>query len=367
MARPRVAEETLEIAMAEATITDFNMRLEFVSDSGQVIRDRRLTRADFSNAIRHVGFDAFRLQIVNDFLPLEEEVRIEPLFPDAGSTSPRAKGFVVTVRFADGCEHHCDFSIDYFAAAANRLRAELLRTEVMTSEEQLYFRLNAFLDEEEPARPENKLAISLDPPTQQFRLVSGSRRDFGQGESWDESIDSDLPVLIDRTVLDEAVDEARDNPEREIAGFLLGKIHRDDRTNEVFVSVTGLASACGTTESTGTSVTFTPASFAEVRNITKLRAGGEAVIGWYHSHPFRLCAECPLPTPPECIAKVLFYSLDDIHLMDTTFEQPFMVGLLAAVEPRIEEAIGHLPVKLYGWHNGEIKERGFEVVRANTN
>ena len=88
-------------------------------------------------------------------------------------------------------------------------------------------------------------------------------------------------------------------------------------------------------------------------------------MGWYHSPPFKRCAACPLPTPPECIAKVLFYSQDDIHLMETTFEQPFMVGLLAAVEPRIEQAVGHLPVKLYGWDSGEIKQRGFEVVRAD--
>ena len=115
------------------------------------------------------------------------------------------------------------------------------------------------------------------------------------------------------------------------------------------------------------SVTYTPASFAQVRQIVKLRAARESVIGWYHSHPFRLCAECPLPTPPECIAKVLFYSMDDIFLMQTTFEIPFMVGLLAAVDPRIEQAIGHLPLRLYGWQNGEIKPRGFHVVRVENN
>jgi proteasome lid subunit RPN8/RPN11 len=169
-------------------------------------------------------------------------------------------------------------------------------------------------------------------------------------------------VLIDQHVVTEAVAEARENPEREVAGFLLGHLTRNQETKEVFVAVTGLASANSTTEATAASVTYTPASFAQVRNIIQLRARGESVIGWYHSHPFRLCAECPLPPPPECIAKVLFYSQDDIHLMETTFEQPFMVGLLAAVEPRIEEAIGHLPVKLYGWQKGEIKPRGFEVV-----
>jgi proteasome lid subunit RPN8/RPN11 len=175
---------------------------------------------------------------------------------------------------------------------------------------------------------------------------------------------ADLPVLVDQVVLDEAVVEAREHPECEIAGFLLGRVLRDEKSQEVFVAVTGLASSSGTTEASETSVTFTPASFAGVRNIIQLRAAGESAVGWYHSHPFKLCAECPLPTPPECIAKVLFYSQDDIHLMETTFDQPFMVGLLAAIEPRIEQAVGHLPVKLYGWHSGEIKERGFEVVRA---
>ncbi len=214
------------------------------------------------------------------------------------------------------------------------------------------------------AHPVNKLAISLEAARQNTSIVTRSRRDFGPAEAWDMPNDSDLPVLLEWNVLEEAVEEARADPDREIAGFLLGHVVQDQESNEVFVVVTGLASASGSTEACGTSVTYTPASFALVRDMIKLRAAGESVIGWYHSHPFKLCAECPLPTPPECIAKVLFYSQDDIHLMETTFEQPYMFGLLAAVEPRIEEAIGHLPVKLYGWRDGEIRERGFEVVRG---
>jgi hypothetical protein len=64
------------------------------------------------------------------------------------------------------------------------------------------------------------------------------------------------------------------------------------------------------------------------------------------------------------VKKVLFYSDDDVQLMESTFYQPFMVGLLVAVEPRLTAAIGHLPVRLFGWQAGEIKQRGFEVVDA---
>jgi hypothetical protein len=39
-----------------------------------------------------------------------------------------------------------------------------------------------------------------------------------------------------------------------------------------------------------------------------------------------------------------------------------MVGLLTAVEPKLERPLGHAPVRLYGWKNGEIVPRGFEVI-----
>jgi hypothetical protein len=48
--------------------------------------------------------------------------------------------------------------------------------------------------------------------------------------------------------------------------------------------------------------------------------------------------------------------------MESTFDQPYMVGLLVGVEPRLEAALGHLPVRLYGFHNGRVVERGFHVV-----
>ena len=347
--------------------TEFAFHVEYVGENGSVLRDQRLRPADFADAIRHTRFDAFRRGLMDDYQPATEGARIEPVFRDSSSSSPRAKGFCVHVSLADGREHVCEFDVHYFNSSAIRLRAELQLAKEMAADEELYYRLSAFLDEEESALQARQPASSLQVTTSNINVGSGRRHDYRTVETWDNPNPNDLPVLVDLGVMEEIVEEARGDPEREIAGFLLGHVLRDERTQEVFVVVTGLASAAGTTEATGMSVTYTPASFAQVRQIVKLRAARESVIGWYHSHPFRLCAECPLPTPPECIAKVLFYSMDDIFLMQTTFEIPFMVGLLAAVDPRIEQAIGHLPLRLYGWQNGEIKPRGFHVVRVENN
>ena len=354
---------------APAVESEFAFEIEYIDQNDELLARRRLEPQDFSHAIRYTKFDAFRLGITQQYVPTTTGACVEPVFPDDRGASPRAKGFTVSVPLASrdpltGSEFHChEFDIGYFRQSANRLRAQLQREEKLSDDQEVYFRLNALLDDETTEVQQPKLNISLDPPSS-LQVAAGCRRDYGQAEAWDDPVYADLPVLIEHGVLEESVFEARDNEQREIAGFLLGHVHHDERNKEAFVAVTGLASSAGTTEADETSVTYTPASFAHVREMIKLRNRGEVVVGWYHSHPFKLCAECPLPTPPECIAKILFYSSDDFHLMETTFEQPYMVGLLAAVESRLEAAVGHLPVKLYGWREGQIKERGFEVFRA---
>jgi proteasome lid subunit RPN8/RPN11 len=350
---------------ADAIAAQFAFFLEYVDENGRVVQDRRLRPADFGHAIRHTRFDAFRLGLADEYWPALESVRIEPVFPEGGGTSARTKGFCVVLPLPSGREHVCEFDIHYFGSSAKRLRAELQRAQTMRDEEHLFYRLNAFLNDEEPAAPGGKLALSLEPASGGIEAVAGDRRDFPSAALWGNPSAGELPVLVDIGVLEEIVEEARAYPEREIAGFLLGQLRRSETTKHPFVVVTGLASATNTSEANSTSVTYTPASFAEARRMITLRGVAcERITGWYHSHPWRLCAECPLQPPKECIEKILFYSLDDIHLMETTFEQPFMVGLVAAVDPRIEAALGHPPVKMYGWRKGEIKDRGFDVVRV---
>jgi proteasome lid subunit RPN8/RPN11 len=333
-----------------------------VDQRDELLRDQRLNPSDFQRAARATQFDAFRRGRVDHFAADADAARIEPVFADGDSATPRTRGFCVVTPLPNGGEHVRDFGMGYFGSLANRVRAEFVRTEVMRKEDELFYRLTAYLDDEPEVMPKRKFPLSLEPVSTNVAVHGGCRRDFGPPDVWDQPDYADIPVLIERGVLEEAVAEAEADAAREIGGFLLGRLLRDEKNHEIFVTVTGLASGCGTTEASETSVTFTPRTFARVRQIIGLRGADESIVGWYHSHPFRFCAECPLPTPPECVAKVLFYSQDDIHLMETTFDQPFMVGLLAAVEPRLETVLGHLPVKLYGWRDGEIKARGFDVV-----
>ena len=350
--------------MTQQIMTEYAFHLECLDEAGRQLRDMRLGAADFERAIDHTRFDAFRRGFVQEYPPRTQSVTIEPVFPHGDASLPRAAGFRVAITWSPEGGHACQFANSYFDSPAQRIRAECLRTQELANEQKFYYRLNALLDDEPPMRPVNRLGMSLDSATSHLAIGSGCRDAFGPTQAWDGPNPCDVPVLIDLDVLEEIVREARGHSEYEIGGFLLGQVIRDDQDGDIFLVVSGWASASGTTEASGTSVTFTPASFAQVKRIIQLRGLGEMVIGWSHSHPFRLCAECPLPTPAECIAKVLFYSLDDVHLMETTFGQPYMVGLVAGIDPRVEAALGHLPIQLYGWRNGQIKQRGFETISA---
>ena len=99
----------------------------------------------------------------------------------------------------------------------------------------------------------------------------------------------------------------------------------------------------------------------DVDALAEQRGLGEIIVGWVHSHPFSLCDECPQQAPSECIDKILFFSRDDQFVMQQMFHQPFMIGLLTAIEPRIEAGLGRLPVRLFGWRHGRLVKRGFSV------
>jgi proteasome lid subunit RPN8/RPN11 len=347
-----------------ATLLDtYCFRLEFHDADQAPVYSQPLTAADFQRAIGSTYFTAFRDGLLPDFSPDWDAPRIEPRFVQ--DDAARTEGFRVILPLASGEQVRCNFGINYFSARAARQRAAIIRDRDWPADRPLYFTIAAYLDDG-AAPPRPSAAFTLEDPSMRVPLRGGSLADWGVREAWDDPQPTSMPVVIGRSLLEDACEEASQHPGDEIGGLILGDLHRDPASGQVCLHLKCLASGDGTTESSKASVTFTPESFAKARELIRLRASQgappEIVVGWYHSHPFRFCAECPLPTPPECVKKVLFYSDDDIQLMESTFYQPFMVGLLVAVEPRIEAAVGHLPVRLFGWDNGEIKPRGFEVV-----
>jgi proteasome lid subunit RPN8/RPN11 len=333
--------------------------LELLQRDGRRLHEVPLERGDFARAAEATFFDALRRGRFAEYTPPLDQARIEPRLP-AGVGAPAVKGFDVVLPTPDGGEHRRAFGIDFFRTLVRHTGAGLAVAGRAEPDAVLLYRLAAYLDEQAPAAA-GGLMIEVESEPAAVPVRPGSRRALGPAEAWDAPAPNDFPVVIPRRVLHEAVDEARRAPEREVGGVLLGHLRRDDELNELFLEVTCLVPA-EETQATGVSVTFTHATWARAREVADWRGEGETFVGWVHSHPFRFCAECPVPVPKECLTKVLFYSADDEFLMESTFARPFMVGLLSAVEPRIETALGHLPVKLFGWRDGLIEPRGFEVI-----
>jgi proteasome lid subunit RPN8/RPN11 len=336
----------------------YRFRLEFLSGRSQRIHEVELARPDFDRAIEATFFEALRRGRFSDYDPPLDRARIEPRFVE-GDRTPRSAGFTVILPAPHSEEQRQDFDLLFFKNVGRRIGVELVASRRVT-DDVLHYQLAAYRDPVEKSTA-GGLAFDLETAAPSIPIRCGSRKEFGTTGTWDRPLVEDFPVLIPRHVLDEAVDEARRAPEREVGGVLLGHLRRDPDRGELFLEVTCLVPA-EQTQATEISVTFTGATWARVREVIDWRGEGEIFTGWMHSHPFRFCAECPLPAPAECVGKVMFYSNEDEFLMETSFARPFMVGLLAAVEPRLETLLGHPPVKLYGWKNGIIEPRGFEVI-----
>lgn len=345
--------------LIEAQPGVYEYQLEFLHEDGQRVQEQALRPADFSRAVEATFFDGLCRGFFSRYYPPLGQARIEPRFAET-DRSPLAVGFTVMLPRPDGGDHRLAFGTTYFRSLANRVAAERIRTLHLPTDTRLRYRLAACLNDVAPPShgAEN---ITVEPASIAIPISCGSCGGLGRTEPWDSPRPEDLPVFVPRRVLEETVEEARRASEREVGGVLLGHLRREEDSGKLFLEITCQVPA-EHTEATGTSVTFTPATWARVRDVVELRGEGEIIAGWVHSHPFRFCPECPLPTPADCLAKVVFYSADDEFLMEQIFARPFMVGLLTAVEPRLEQALGHLPVRLYGWRQGEIHPRGFEVI-----
>ena len=349
----------MSTVITDATKRDsYTFELKFQTKDQRPLGRERLSPRDLDRALFATWFAGLRHGQFRDFQPVWDRSWVEPLFTE-DSAPGRARGFRVGVE--TGADPQVlEFGLDYFSSRATRRRVAMLRDKTITDDDEVFFYLDCFYEDAAP--PEHGMSLSVSEACGSVPIRDGCFHDFSEATAWDQPDSADPTVVIPKSVIDEAVEETRAAPDREIGGLLLGHIHRDRARQDVFVEVTACVSAAGTTDATATSVTFTPESFRKARDLIRLRDRGEIILGWQHSHPMRFCQECPLPTPVECLRKILFFSMDDVQLMETTFPQPFQLGLLTAVEPRLDAALGHAPVRLFGWRHAEIQARGFQVI-----
>ena len=169
----------------------------------------------------------------------------------------------------------------------------------------------------------------------------------------------DIPIYIDRFIVDEIRRIAGAAPDTEVGGVLVGWLCRDPATEKVFVEVRAQIQATHV-RARRDSLTFTPQTWAVVQQAIELRNQNELFVGWWHSHPF-FCRKCPPQSRRLCRFSEPFFSETDCALHRTVFGRPFDVALLVSDIGDTE-----LAMNLYGWRHGMIQERGFQVLHETT-
>jgi proteasome lid subunit RPN8/RPN11 len=171
----------------------------------------------------------------------------------------------------------------------------------------------------------------------------------------------DIRVFIPERVLDEVSEQTSRAGESETGSILLGHLHRDTATEDVFLEITAQVPAPHTS-ATQTKLTFTAATWAAVRAAVAQRQRGELMVGWFHSHPQKhwkwKCSEsCPPEKRAVCpFAGAAFFSEDDVALHRAIFPRAFCVALLVTVTD------GGLGYAMFGWRQGAIQQRSFELI-----
>jgi hypothetical protein len=168
---------------------------------------------------------------------------------------------------------------------------------------------------------------------------------------------ADPPVFVPGEVLDQALALTRAADGRETGGILVGHLHRDPRDHTVFLAVTAQIPARHT-EADAHKLSFTAATWTEVRTVLDLRGKDELMLGWWHSHPVReWCKQCPEERQRACSLAQGFLSDHDRLLHRTVFPRAFTVALVVN-----DVAFAEPTVSAFGWRHGVLEPRGFHTV-----
>jgi hypothetical protein len=164
----------------------------------------------------------------------------------------------------------------------------------------------------------------------------------------------DVPVFLPEDVLRETSALARAVDATETGGILIGHVHRDTATGDLFVEVTAQVPARHV-EASLIHLTFTSATWTEVRSAIDLRRRGEIMVGYWHSHPVRTwCGSCSEAEQRSCPYRADFYSPEDRHLHRAVFPRAYCIGLVVN-----DVAYADPSFSMFGWRHGLIAARPF--------
>ncbi len=279
--------------------------------------------------------------------------------------APYCRGIRVDSWVENGGEAvSCEFPMSYFNALAKKGAWQWIEKGELQPGERYVWLLCAYaIGAERPADDSLidltisasvfEVEVLTDPiPLELSRLESFHLRATAVGET----NPIDVPVFIAQSVIDQACELATAAGEKETGGVLVGRLHRDASTAEIFVEIVTQIPA-KYAEASASSFSFTPETWGAADAAIALRGRHELILGWWHSHP-RFCnPKCPEEQRRACLFAEPFFSSDDIHLHRVCFPQAYQIALLISDLPDR----GSTPA-IFGWRTGMVTERGYSAV-----
>ncbi len=260
---------------------------------------------------------------------------------DTEQGPPRLRG--VRVRTASAEE---EFALEPFREPARTTIAAMVNDGRLGAGDLVRWRALAFVRDDPATQQPAPVGRSAPPPIP----VRAERLSAGVGEDGP----GHAPVLLPARVLAEVGALTLGSSGRETGGILIGHLCRDEERATVFARITAQVPARHT-EAGETRLTFTPATWTEVRSAIDLRCRDEIMLGWWHSHPVRSwCRKCPEERRADCALARGFLSEDDRLLHRTVFPRAYSVALVASdVSDEGPE------FTLFGWRRGLLEPRDF--------
>ena len=282
--------------------------------------------------------------------------RVEPVWNrDAGE--PLMSGFRVSLTGRGRQTVSREFPLEYFTSVARRASTAFVDRGLLKAGEFFRYRVSAVPGPQR--RPEAPAAFSVEEVSPALPVKAGTRlRHLMQDAEPQGAIDGDdFPVVVPRLVLDEAVELTREAGARETGGVLIGHLHQDADTPELFLEVTAQIPARHT-QSELTRLTFTADTWTTAQAAINLRRADELMVGWWHSHSYmkETCKDCEKRREQSCKAGAAFMSGEDCLLHRTVFPRAYSVALVISDSPCSGVSWG-----LFGWKRGVVAARGFHV------
>jgi proteasome lid subunit RPN8/RPN11 len=280
---------------------------------------------------------------------------VQPLWhPTLGE--PYMNGFRLSLQTGGAGEVAIDFTKAYFRQLAKGAAALLMKKGVLKKGERFKYLLAAFPRPRK--QPEAaKLTFTMEEVMPDLRLREAMLAEFAQESATQGSFDSDdMPVFVPQRILEEAKGLSKAAGAKETGGILIGHLLRDASVPEIFAEVTAQIPARHT-EAELTRLTFTPATWTDVRAALDLRRRDEMMLGWWHSHPVReWCKGCSIESQRSCSMAGDFFSAHDRALHRTIFPRAYSVALV------VNDLAGdEATFSLFGWRRGLLESRGFNI------